>query len=54
MAYEVVAICGSMKFTQRMLEVQEELSHKGYIALLPCFSPVGDPHQQYYDCFMGY
>ncbi len=43
--FQVAAICGSMRFTNEMLKLQEKLSHQGVIVLLPCFSPEGDTHR---------
>ena len=36
--FKVTALCGSMRFTEEMIEVQHDLGKQGYICLLPVFN----------------
>jgi hypothetical protein len=36
--YKKVAICGSMRFVEDMIEVQKHLSYQGVIVLMPSFT----------------
>jgi hypothetical protein len=42
MTFEVLTICGSMRYYDRMLKVAEELTGRGYVVLMPFVTTSGD------------